>query len=480
MKEHNQNKSNGATGRVNRCGLAPDFWHEFSQVVWEKETFVKASKFITPPISEGDLYRCVVDMCDEHRDIYSRLGERDSRVRIYIAGIEQESNYFHILPNVKDKNFETYSRRVSRELGGIAFALTIDCISMPVELKAWTHDFLKGMYQPIRKISRGHFWSIFFGDYLTTPYGVHDHSNNVLSEFESGIYFPIRGMKKMEIWHPFYVNLHPEIKGSHNYKEHKEASTTLTAEPGGMIYWPSDRWHIGSSASGEVSIVLAVKVSKNVYASFIDEYFMSDLFSSYTHSACRTIICEIIERLLYRIHIFFLSHSTRLRKSQISELHFDPNDLQGSAAVIPDAIRKIGKRSNIRLLFGRNVERALTAFWLIHLTTLGVLSFNKPDVEINYSQNLRIVRNPGVPIIWRQVDATTIIVAADRYCHEISILFLTLIKYIANVEEGRELCVDKLMHLIEKQQTCFGNIQAIRNNLLIFLGRSGAFRVARK
>lgn len=463
-------------------GLTTDFWSKFSKSVWEKNTFVKRNNFVTPPISEPELFKCVVDMCVRHQKIMDETdAEQPWEIRIYVAGKEvagkkNSDDTKHLFPQASDESFSGYSKRMSEVLDGQSFVFVMDSIPMPENMKMWTNDFLKGMYRPLGSISQGHFWSLFFGDYVSTPFGVHDHASLLTSE--AAFYFPITGEKEMTTWKPSYIKENPDLDSSQDFDKHLEASTQLRAEAGGMMYWPSDRWHIGSSKGGDVSIVLAVKSFSDVYFDFIDFAMNGNMISKYEPSGIKKWLYSKIEKVLFGLHLFGLIGSEEARNNQSRNLPCDINDLQGSAHELPEAIKKIGRRPNVRRYFGNNVEKVLSAFWLLQLSNLGVESPNEPFPAISYVPKLRIQKTGSVVLLWRQVDSKDIILVADRYAHEMPLQFKSVVEAIANVKAGEECEYDDLVALMSGQDASSQDTQQEAEKLLNFLSTSGAFKLS--
>lgn len=459
------------------CNLTSEFWNEFSKSTWEQKTFVKRNNFVTPPISEEELFQCVVDMSARYlkkSDVteVAQVGE----LRVFVAGTQITQDNSHLLPKESDENFSGYSKRMEEILDGKQFAFVIDGLAMPKNMKIWTRQFIKGMYRPLGTISHGHFWSIFFGNYTTTPFGVHVDSNLITAE--GAFYFPLVGEKEMTTWKPSYVKENPDLNKSHDYSKHLEASTRLRAEAGGMLYWPSNRWHVGSSKGGDVSIVLGVKGFSDVYCDFIDLVMSSNMLSKYKPSGIRKWICPFFEFFLLLGHIKFLKHSNKARNNQVRNLPCDVDDLQGSAHEIPEGLKKIGRRLNLRLYFGKNIKKVISLFWLLHLTNLGVGSPNVPFPAIAYKPKLRIQKSEAVVLLWRQVDDKTIMFVADRYVHEISTQFISAVKAIADINLGQEFECDNLIDLMSVEGVSSQNVKQEVEDLLGFLGKSGAFEVS--
>ncbi|MFT6044429.1 MAG: hypothetical protein ACI9WC_000126 [Arenicella sp.] len=473
MSKNNTEKTHNEPSNVeHHCGLTEKFWDKFVASVWEKETFVERKNFVTPPISEQELFECVVDMGIKHCQV-SDVGGENSDVRIYVGATEIKKNFAPIFPKLSDGDFAGYSKRVSKAVGGQSFSFVIDEIVMPESLKIWTHSFLKGMYRPLKSMSNGHMWSIFFGDYSTTPYGVHDHSSQIYSE--SAFYFPIAGKKEMATWRPSYVNENPKLKWAHDCSEHLHEATRLLAEPGGMMYWPSDRWHIGSSKGGDVSIVLAVRAFTDIYPMFLHSIVNLDALSAYKPSGIRAKLLQFSESLLFLKHMALLKYSARARQNQVRDLPFDPDDLQGSARDIPEDLIKLGARFNIGLYFGKNIEKVLSIFWLYHLTNLGVESLNSPMSPICVKPSLKITKCPSAVLLWRHVDSDTIILMAGRHAHEIPAAYLLMVQFVAATQIGQEVLYNELVDSVAQQNISPHQLEKQLERLLNFLGEAGVF-----
>lgn len=90
---------------------------------------------------------------------------------------------------------------------------------------------------------------LFFGNYGSTPTGIHLDSSDNLA-------FITRGRKRMLFWPPerFAVRYSsPAVNPSHQraligrYADHLDTAIVLDAEEGDVIYWPREYWHIGAT-----------------------------------------------------------------------------------------------------------------------------------------------------------------------------------------------------------------------------------------
>ena len=431
-----------ATCSVTTHPLTPEFWDSFAEHHWEKEELVLNERNVPLPISEQALFDIVVGMSERKFEKLNRSDKDSGGVRVYIGGnrdpFGNEIKDLPLFPRKEDKTFIEYSKRVGSILNGQEFSLVIDGLEMSDELRDWTYDLLKGMYRPLKKLAYGHFWSIFFGNYTTTTYGVHDHVYPFMSE--SALYFPITGNKQMRTWRPDYVECSPELKQSHDYSDHTDASVLLSSDPGGIMYWPSDRWHIGSSSGGDVSIVLAIVARRDV----LDTFFESDvIISELPRSRMFRKLASIGANIYSHCYLPIIKYT---KKAKVDSLPFDPNDLQGSASAIPSELRKIVRPFSF--IFGKNTERVMSYFWLHQLSTYGCDEGAIHPSEIGTFPGTRLERNIGVRMLWRQVDVNTYIVVSGKSHTDVPTQFLPLVEYIGALPSGSELVyADMVRHV---------------------------------
>ena len=452
------------TLRSNRKPLTPEFWDYFSKHFWEKEEFVVNEKSLTPPISERALFDIIVGMCErKFEELKGSVGVGNS-ARVYIGKNRkpfQNIEDSHLFPKRMDKTFSEYSNRVESSINGQEFALVIDNLTLSDELRDWTCELLKGMHRPLNKLSYGHYWSIFFGNYTTTTYGVHDHSTPTIRE--SAFYLPISGNKKMRTWRPEYIERNPELKENHDYSNHTDASVLLSADPGGMMYWPSDRWHIGSSSGGDVSIVLAIAAMRDVLDTFVE---LLPYLACFFRSRSFDLLALIGRDLYYRD--WFIDRFVKDTGRHVDSIPFDPDDLQSSAMLIPPELRKVVKP--FAFIFGKNLERALSFFWLSQLSTFGYDEGEFPPSGVGPFPDTRVRRNVEIRMLWRQVDDVNHILVSGKLHMEIPSWFLPMAEYVEALSYGEELVyTDMICHLPDHEPT---ELKNVLDEFVSFLNKS--------
>lgn len=154
------------------------------------------------------------------------------------------------LPRINDVSISRYAERVTNQLDGQKFALILNGLFFSHQPELWLrarsflHDFLQ--------LVPNQFWCsvLFAGNYDRTPFGVHQDNKSTFQ-------FIIAGRKRMRLWTNEFVEKHPEIRWTHNYKRFLDDAITLEAEAGDVMFWDKSYWHIGESAEG-LSIGLSI------------------------------------------------------------------------------------------------------------------------------------------------------------------------------------------------------------------------------
>jgi hypothetical protein len=376
-------------------GISQKFWTEFTSKIWEKEELALKDSFIRIPISSDDLFNLLVNEFNTADDVHGRtdffIGFKNQKIKK--ADI--------LLPRKEDKSFTNYNERIRSLLNGQNYTLILDCIRVNDTLWDWTYEFLQSLYTELGYLSYGHFYSVFYGNYQVTPSSVH-------IDREGAFYFPIVGGKSMRIWTREFADQHPKLKGAKNYQDFLEDSTLLQCQAGGMIYWRSNRWHVGDSKGGDVSIALAVNPDgpilhvllevlyqeiKNLYGDSIKGFFWKKITRALMgwNEAVETIKLlsgddykNYPSSPIIRGSIYLLSLMFSIVPSQkiTGKCFFNPNDLQESAEQIPEPIRLAAKELKwLKWFIGsRIIERASIKLWLTMLTSYGFFPLSAPQI----------------------------------------------------------------------------------------------------
>lgn len=407
------------------------FWADFVKSHWEKEPLTCAAGFMTPPIESNDLFEIVA------KDCMPEL-ERSAAFKFFLDGTflepreAMDAGYY---PRLADESFAGYDERVRELIDGRDYMLAIDCMSLNQTLWDWTMRFLADLTAELGYLNTNHFFSVFYGPYRGTAFGVHNHPNPP----ESAFYFPIEGEKGMRVWQPAYVNQHASMKMAGQYKDHLKHSQLLRAGRGGMLYWPSDHYHIGEDSSGNVSTVLAMNNDHNFYIPLhlelfayaqqrqdnaLDQLLGKRAFLKRGHAIHYRQVwqADLIgtkatdPSLLWKRFKVWRANRT-IRDDAAADLRatFNPQDRQQSAADIPDAIRFAAS------VFEGHVDATVldhcqTALWLKMLTGGGIRpgAFPMHDTP-SLKQGDYLTRRSVLPILWRRVAGDRMGVSANGF-----------------------------------------------------------------
>lgn len=158
-------------------------------------------------------------------------------------------------PRREDGGFAGYHARVTAELarggGDGHYGLIVNNPELiSPELARWARAFVAPLYRRAGMNNSGNYLALFIGNYLRTPFGVHWDPESVFS-------VPVVGRKAMRTW----PSRAPELEGIRHRRAYPpDGSQLMEAEPGGVLYWPSDAWHIAES-EGELSVSVAVSLT---------------------------------------------------------------------------------------------------------------------------------------------------------------------------------------------------------------------------
>jgi hypothetical protein len=161
-----------------------------------------------------------------------------------------------VLPTKADGSLARYHERMRREISsGNGYSIFVNEV-IKNDAIAWraVRDFVRGLVQHIGLPIRGFDSGIGLGQYDFTPFGVH------VDPGRSAFVLPVAGTKHFRIWPGSYIRQHRELARSRgNYGDSVKESVLVEAGPGGLLYWPSDGWHIAEGANdGEFTTMVAI------------------------------------------------------------------------------------------------------------------------------------------------------------------------------------------------------------------------------
>jgi 50S ribosomal protein L16 3-hydroxylase len=218
--------------------LPVPFWKDFRRKYWEKKGTVLKHPF--PPIaSPEEVFRCLVRASDRYR-----LRLHDNEIEFCIEGAALLADVGNHLPRAGDRTARAYAKRVTRLLGGQRFGLIASGLQefgAPIwfRSRAFVRHLvaevgLPGMIKA----------TLFMGTYRNTPFGLHrGRSSNFM--------FVIEGRKRILCWPDAYMRRQKaDPTYTLDYRRFRRDAIVLEGEPGDVLYFPSDYWHIGEDAGG--------------------------------------------------------------------------------------------------------------------------------------------------------------------------------------------------------------------------------------
>lgn len=443
--------------------FSDDFWKYFSENYWEKNTYVSSDIVVDFPASESEIFNAIVSICND----YLSNVNSSHKISFFIANYRYDLHGNpQFLPNRKDKSFSGYAKRMQGYASDNGYALVMDCIDLPPAAKGWFFKFLKKMQSPINKIyAGGHFVSLFFGEYKITPSGVHTH--NLVDSKEGAFYFPIKGSKTMLTWTSDYADSHPELKYCHNYTEHIEHSVPLCTSEKGMMYWPSDRWHVGSSGHGDLALVLAASSRVNgklPILKFLKEYLNDNPLRQYSK----------IYKLLCYAFISIVTFASRNNQPGHS-LSVNIRSATECLDCLPEQLDRFFNR--YRYFFPKKeFEIIKISYWLMILST-GGLNYGRVMKESisDLDDVVSLERCVDLTVLYKELDKQTVVYSCNSY---IAVISLDLHRYIVKEFGDFDMPVELGNHCLETMRTevfKLGESVSEFDEFMLFLVRSDAF-----
>lgn len=227
--------------------LPNDFWASFYRTHWEKVGAVMVQPFAKPLAAPGELFTALVAAGDR-----LRAGDRSVRVEFCIEHAQQLADVGQYLPTQADGSSAGYAERMTAKLEGRRFGLVVEDVQAH-DAALWQRlrDFLRGLYAHTGLPGDAAKATVFLGNYDRTPFGLHrGNSGNFM--------FVVDGEKRMRTWPDAFFRGKEDLTHRLAYEHYNADSIVMDAEPGDVIYWPSDYWHIGESVDGGLSSAVSL------------------------------------------------------------------------------------------------------------------------------------------------------------------------------------------------------------------------------
>jgi 50S ribosomal protein L16 3-hydroxylase len=445
-----------------------EFWKDFASNYWEKNSLAVKNSLIRPPITADELFQLAVEshQPDANTADYIRFYQNGKSKTVEYC---QKNNYY---PTNEDGSFSNYSKRLKTLLGKDEYVFVVDGFQLNANLREWTMEFLKQMYTYTgAKLTNGHFYSIFFGDYSRTPFGIHLHDDRV--EYESAFYFPLQGEKSMRIWTPEYAKKHPSIKDSKQYENFLAGSSLITAEETGLLYWPADRWHIGDAGHDNISIPLAIRMGSDLVLD-LEDYIYREMVASKQEISFINEVKLKIKKAGY----LFKEGMKRVSQRDLINIDFDPTNIVQSCRTLPDELIQAGEYYR-RIVEPIILERAISRMWLAMLSAYGMnpaVSFKEANMP-KASDQIQLLKHHKLLLRKDKKDGVILGMGGNSYGYKTSSLD-GLEALFENINSGSALNVgdllnDSLSGVTNSQEECREQF----SSLLKFLRSTGMIRV---
>ncbi|OEV04469.1 JmjC domain-containing protein [Streptomyces oceani] len=171
------------------------------------------------------------------------------------------------LPELSDRTFDGYERRMADALDGQRYALVVHrfhAFSHPLWERA--RRFYGGLWERVGQPTHTAGSTMFHGSYEHSPVGVHQ------DRFATFM-FCVRGTKRMRFWaeRPWSQDVHTVL----DYEPYLASSFVAEVEPGDLLYWPSRYYHVGESTGAAPATSVNVGIPRREHRPY---YEIKDLF----------------------------------------------------------------------------------------------------------------------------------------------------------------------------------------------------------
>ena len=237
--------------------MPDEFWTSFVRTHWDRVGAVIRQPLATPLASPAEVFSALVVASD-------RLRAGDARVQLEfcIDQARQVADIGRYLPSQSDGTAERYAERVTSLIGGRKFGLIAEDVQAS-DATLWLRlrDFLRGLYEHTGLPGDVAKATVFLGNYDRTPFGLHRGTSH-------NFVFAVDGPKRMRTWPDAYFRGKEDLTHRMDYAQHNGDSIVMDAQPGDVIYWPSDYWHIGESVGGALACSVSVALFMEPRPSF--------------------------------------------------------------------------------------------------------------------------------------------------------------------------------------------------------------------
>lgn len=339
--------------------LPADFWSGFHAEYWEKRATVLRQPFARLIAQPEDSFQRLIDVGDRYR-----AGETDLLVRFCVGYTQQLVDVARYLPMRTDASVAGYADRATRLVGGQRFGLVVEDFQA-FDATLWLHlrEFLRGLYEHTGMPRESAKATVFLGNYEHTPWGLHRGRSGTFQ-------LVVAGPKRIRVWPDAFFRGKEDMTHRLDYEQYNGDSIVLDAEPGDVIYWPSDHWHVGESVGGALSFAISI-------ALFIDQH-SSPALLGYAEGP--------VER---RLSPQDRDDPIDVRPERITE------STTGVDRVVTRAIVALRDASE-----DERLELQLRVHWLNHITAYGFTRPPAPLERQRLADDAIIHTDPDYPVLW--------------------------------------------------------------------------------
>jgi 50S ribosomal protein L16 3-hydroxylase len=358
----------------------PDvFWSRFRAEHWEKRGTVLRQPFAQPLAMPDETFDGLVTASDRYR-----AGDPDIVLKFCIDHTMQLVDIGRYLPERADGTAEGYAERVTRMIDGRRFGLIVEEFQV-FDAAFWLRlrEFLCGLYEHTGLPRESSKATVFFGNYEHTPWGLHRGNSG-------NFQLIVDGPKRVRAWPDAFFRGKEDMTHRLDYERYNGDSIVLEGEPGDIIYWPSDYWHVGESVNGALSCAISV-------AMFIDQH-SAGMVTGYSRG--------MVERRL-------------ARADRASPIDVRPARMGESPAALDDVVRRsIAALRDVS--DDASLELRLRVAWLNHVTGFGFTSAPAPLPTQRLADDATVRALAEYPIVWLRGDNDLLICSANGHAFSVT------------------------------------------------------------
>jgi hypothetical protein len=230
--------------------VKPDAWRQLVKEHWgNTPALFKAacSPEVFAPSTVLETLQTAREELEQGKSVNLSLYDKDNICRSAASHSSRANcGLAPLLPTPIDRVLEAYLTRLSTVRGLEHFTLFLDRpnqlnANIWLTMRALLTEFYRESEVPSQSVGA----DIFIGNYKATPFGVHkDELHNFM--------FMAQGRRVMHFW--------PDRAGDKVADETRKISYEV--EPGDMLYWPPDYWHVGES-NGDTAISINIDLWEN-------------------------------------------------------------------------------------------------------------------------------------------------------------------------------------------------------------------------